>query len=219
MRPFGFWPVWALTVILATGPTALALVVVNEDFEDDTPSSYDPANSVEPGLEGLPVNNGRPGRWLPNQYDQLTWFNNPWHDDLDTNPDTNWQLQVMQDIGPPRPGNEAFYQNQHTNCELYLHCQFIEDDCSALGLSSPGPCDNDRFSRDGFIQFATWDPNANGGNGAHVPRPAVTGEKVSGRFDWVIFDGVPLFGLVDDIQAMADSTSDEDLHACAECII
>jgi len=35
---------------------AMAIVVVDEDFEDDIASSYDPLNSLEPGLEGLPTN-------------------------------------------------------------------------------------------------------------------------------------------------------------------
>ena len=181
---------------------AMAIVVVDEDFEDDIASSYDPLNSLEPGLEGLPTN-VKAGRWLPNEYDQLPWFNNPWHDDLDTNPDTNWQLQVTENIGPDRPGKEAFYQNQHYDCALYLHCVDVKRDCQTMGLTSPGLCDNDRFSRDGFLQFTLADG---------TPRPATTGETVKGKFDFAIFDGIPVFAMSKDIQQMATDTSDEEQH-------
>ena len=189
-------------VALAAVP-AMAIVVVDEDFDDDTPSSYDPVNTLEPGLEGLPTNDGKPGRWLPNQYDQLPWFNNPWHDDLDANPDTNWQLQVTENIGPDRAGNEAFYQNQHWDCPFYIHCVEVVRDCATIGLTEPGPCDNDRFSRDGFLQFTLADG---------TPRPAVTGETVKGKFDFTYFDGIPVFALSRDIQQMAADTGDEDQH-------
>ncbi len=195
----------AIALLLAPAVSA-AITVVDEDFEDDTPSTYfplPPAVDLAPGLEGLPTNAGKPGNWLANQYHLLPWFNNPWHDDLDTNPDTNWQLQVTENIGPPRPGNEAFYQNQHTNCDLYLHCVDFKHDCNSLGLTEPGPCDNDRYSRDGFIQFSLADG---------TPRPAMPGEKLRVSFDFTSFEGIPVFALTNDIQAMADSTADEDLH-------
>ena len=91
----------AIALLLAPAVSA-AITVVDEDFEDDTPSTYfplPPAVDLAPGLEGLPTNAGNPGNWLANQYHLLPWFNNPWHDDLDTNPDTNWQLQVTANIG------------------------------------------------------------------------------------------------------------------------
>ena len=204
-----FWIVLVTLWLFATLP-AVAVVVVDEDFEDDTATSYfplPPAIDHAPGLDGLPTNAGKPGNWLANKYDLLPWFNNPWHDDFDTNPDTNWQLQVTENIGPNRPGKEAFYQNQHTNCDLYLHCVDIDNhDCdngTYLGLTEPGPCDNDRFSRDGFIQFSLADG---------TPRPAMPGEKLHVSFDFTQFDGIAIFALTNDIQAMADSTADETLH-------
>ena len=195
-----------LTLVVFAVVPAVAIVVVDEDFEDDTPTTYfplPPAVDLAPGLEGLPTNAGNPGNWLANQYHLLPWFNNPWHDDLDTNPDTNWQLQVTANIGPPRPGNEAFYQNQHTNCDLYLHCVDFKHDCNSLGLTEPGPCDNDRYSRDGFIQFSLADG---------TPRPAMPGEKLRVSFDFTSFDGIPVFALTNDIKQMADDTSNADLH-------
>lgn len=187
----------AIAILIFACTPAWALVVADENFDDD----IIPPNAI--ALNGPPSNNGRPGNWIPNQYHLLPWFNNPWHDELDATPDTNWQLMVTQDIGPDRPGNEAFFRNIHTNCPLYMHCQFIQDDCSSLGLTTPGHCDNDRFDRDGFMQFTLADG---------TPRPAMPGEKLIVSFDFTSFDGIAAFALTNDVQQMAEDTSDENLH-------
>ena len=201
----------AALVGFAASP-AIAVVVANEDFEDDMARTYnaDP-NIFYPGLDGPPTNQGMPGRWIPNQY----VVNDPWHDENDSNPDTNWQLQVVKDLFPGT-GNSAFFQNQHNGlnipCPDFMLCSRGGDiDCPGAG-GNPAPCNNDRYARDGFLQFATWDPNANGGNGAHVPRPAVIGDVLRIAYDVRIFDGFNSFALTNDIEKMAAETGDTDIH-------
>ncbi len=197
--------VLAVLVVLMASP-AMALVVANETFEDDSA-----ANLIYPGLTGPPTNQGLAGRWIPNQYT----ISDPWHDPMDGDPDTNWQLQVIKDLFPGA-GNSAFFQNQHNDlnipCPDFALCSRGGDrDCAGVG-GNPAPCNNDRYARDGFLQFATWDPNANGGIGAHVPRPAEVGDVLRIAYDVRIFDGFNSFALTNDIEKMAAETGDVDIH-------
>ncbi len=200
MQTYLFLVVTALISGLSMTP-ALGFFVVYEDFEDDTPTNF--VGYDAPGLDGPPTNTGRPGTWIPNQYDQLDWFNNPWFDDLDTDPDTNWQLQVTSDIGPDRAGNEAFFQNQHTSAPLYIHWSGMQQDCATSGQTQPGPCNVARFSRDGFLEFSLADGTR---------RPAMPGETLKVSFDFTFFDGIPVFALTNDVHQMAADTADETLH-------
>ncbi len=176
-------------VIVAAQP-ASGIVVAYEDFEDDTPTP-----SISPGLTGPPTNINKPGRWIPNQF----IVPDPWFDELDTDPDTNWQLQVTENLGP----DEGFFDNRHTTCPLYEYCSGRMDDCSTAGLTEPGPCDNDHFARDGFLQFTDSEGN---------PRPAVPGDKLTARFEFTSYDGMPVFALTNDLQKMVDDTANTDLH-------
>ena len=199
MKFLRFWTTAATLTVFAAAP-AMAIVVFDEDFEDDTP-----ATSVAPNLNGPPINPmGKPGRWIPNQYvvPALT-EEDPWYDPLDGDPDTNWQFSVTSNIGPDRPGNEGFFRNQHSACDLYYHCVDNSQDCEDIGLTETGPCDNDRYDRDGLLQFTNPDG---------TPRPAVVGDVLRGRFDYTSFDGITVFALVNDIHAMAASTADQELH-------
>jgi len=154
MRQGQFWIAAAALGLFAAGP-AVATVVVEEDFEDDivdesTFLAFEVDENDDPipdpffdetfPQRGLgfqqnqllhinnppdPNNNGRPGRWLPNQYDVqalgFTGDNGEWFDPLEINPDNNWQPAVVRDFrqmpinpdSPPRPGNEGFIINHH----------------------------------------------------------------------------------------------------------
>ena len=213
MKSIRFW-VALFTLALFTAAPAMAVVVAYENFEDDMARPYNPDPLIfYPGLDGPPTNDGLPGKWHPNQF----LVSDPWHDPLDSNPDTNWQLQVVKDLFPGT-GNEAFFQNQHNGldpsnpCHDFWQCSRSGDvDCPGVG-GQPAPCNNDRFSRDGFLQFATWDPNANGGQGAHVPRPAVLGDTLGIAFDVRVYEGFPVFALTNDIEKMVAETGDTEIH-------
>ena len=241
MRQGRLWIAAAALGLFATGP-AVATVVVEEDFEDDAvdettffeypldengvpiPDSFFDGTFPQRGLGFQqnqllhinnppdPTNNGRPGRWLPNQYDVqalgFTGDNGEWFDPLEVNPDENWQLAVVRDFrqmsinadGPPRPGNEGFIINHH------------QGDCSA-----DSPCTNSerigftsyKLALDGYMQFTDT---------SGTPTPANNGDVVRGRFDFAATGGVIMWGLSSDINQMVTDTAavEEDINGDGE---
>ena len=211
-------------VVLAvfTGTPAMAIVVVFENFEDD-PVVNKPF--TQPGLTGPPTNAGLPGTWIPNQY----VVPDPWFDEMDGDPDTNHQLQVVGEL-VPGASNEAFFQQRHTLCPRFMQCGqnpmkpgeypdgvdlgLTEEgirhfwatsekgnyngDCEDLGLTEPGPCASDQFSRDGFLQFSLADG---------TPRPAAVGDVLKVAMDLRVYEGIAAFALTNDIQKMAADTA------------
>ena len=188
--------VLAAMLVSIASPVVAGTVVGREDFEDDAAVTL-----TYPGLTGGPKNVGLPGTWHENQY-----VNNPWHDNLDADPDTNWQLQITKDLFPGS-GNEAFYQNQHYPTEIcpdFMPCgRAAPPDCPGDGSGNPAPCDNDRFSRDGFFQFATDDG---------TPRPAEIGDILKVGFDVRVYTGFAVFALTNDIPKMVAETGNTDLY-------
>ncbi len=197
---------------------ASAVIVAFDDFEDDGPRMNDTIDDeVEPSLLGGLQNDGRPGNWLNNKYDVdrmgFTGSNGEWFDDFDTNPDTNWQPRVVENRvnadfegSPGKPGWEMFLQNVYGTQQVGQAATH-EGKCSDI-LSEPGPCNGEKYARDAFLQFSTWDA----ANQVHVPRPAMSGETLKGSFRFTYFWGNPAFALTNDVQAMVDSTDDPDLH-------
>ena len=211
-------------VVLAvfTASPVMAVVVVFENFEDD-PVVNKPF--TQPGLTGPPTNVGLPGTWIPNQY----VIPDPWFDEMDGDPDTNHQLQVVGEL-VPEASNEAFFQQRHTLCPRFMQCGqnpmkpgeypdgvdlgLTEEgirhfwatsekgnyngDCADLGLTEPGPCASDQFSRDGFLQFSLADG---------TPRPAVVGDVLKVAMDLRVYEGIAAFALTNDIQKMAADTA------------
>ena len=174
-----------LSLALFVPVPAMAIVVVDENFEDDI------ANDSLPSLTGPPTNI-KPGRWIENQYvvPALT-EEDPWFDEFDADPDTNWQMTVTSDIGHVRPGNEGYFRNNH------------QGDCPEGFNGAPAPCNSDQFARDGFLQFT---------DAAGNPRPIARGETIRARFDFMFLDGVPVFVLTNDVQQMADDTATDEFQ-------
>ena len=223
---------WIVLVVLGlffTG-SAPAIVVVEEDFEDDVvdestffawaldengervPDSHFDGTHPERGLgfiqhqlghiNGAPTNVGRPGRWIPNQYpigspteDGMGYQGGEWFDD-DVNPDTNWQPAVVKDFrmmstnsdGPPRDGNEGFIINHHQgDCTSANPCQTP----GVIGFTSH------KLAREGFLKFT----DAAGNDVA-----TQAGDVLRGQVSFAATEGIPILGLSNNIQQMADDT-------------
>ena len=194
-----------VTLFVAVPATAEIIIVADDNFEDDIAIDNDVPSVTGNG----PTNLGKPGQWIKNKFDQLSWFDN-WPDELDADPDTNWQPRVTKDKVlldgvNPKPGNELFYQNDHgaTIHVAALSAATHEGECANYGLTEPGPCDIDKFARDAFLRFTDTAGNS---------RPAMQGELLRGSFSFTHFWGIPVFGLTNDIQQMVDDTANEDLH-------
>ena len=230
-----------LVALLGTAPAfgglSPAMVVVEEDFEDDIVDEstffnfamVNGAPEPDPFFDGTVPERGlgfnqnqtghinhlspdvgpsnpvsRPGRWIPNQYpvgspteDGMGYQGGQWFDNLDMFPDTDWQTAVVTDFrqmsintaAPPRQGNEGFIINHH------------QGDCSAAD-----PCDNPdmaaafrshKMAREGFIAFT---------DGAGNDVAAQAGDVIRGKILIAPTEGVPVLGLTNDIQGLADST-------------
>ena len=220
----------AVTVVLAA--PAAARVVIEEDFEDDV--FVEDNFIVEDGVQvllrhftnGPPTNDGRPGEWIPNQYDVsrmgfkvdlngngLLDEGDEWFDPLDLNPDTGWQFSLVKDFvnpyddplassqirnPPERSGNEGFIMSHHGDGEKQ-DCR-PENPCNVLNrVGDPSL----RQHRGGFIRFT----DANGD-----PVIAEPGDTVRGKFDFVAAGGNTAMALTNDIDAMVARTADESLN-------
>ena len=218
--------VWTALIALVLSPAlpAMAVVVLNEDFEDDIVD--DSANFIidENGEQvlvmhqqnGPPTNVGKAGTWIPNQYDVnrmgFTGSGGEWFDPSDVNPDTNWQFGLIRDLTkirtlpqspgspdtnlriPDRPGNEGFLISHH------------QGDCDA-----ENPCDvpgqvgfpSIRLNRGGFIKFS----DANG-----TSMIAEEGDTLRFSMDFIQGEGNTAIAFTNDIDAMVARTADEDLN-------
>ena len=174
--------------------SAKAVVVVEEDFEDDViveDNFIVDANAI--GGQVLvkhysntepPTNDGNPGEWIANQYDvQRMGFTGPngeWFDPTDVHPDTGWQTAVVRDFNnpvknledpavipssPARPGQEGLIMGHHS-----ADCGSGDRACDVpnrVGIPSI------RLHRGGFIRFTEADG---------APVIAGVGDTVRGRF-------------------------------------
>ena len=213
----------SLTLWVGTAAPTAAIMVVEEDFEDDvviedtfTLDADGDQIFVKHQLNGPPVNDNRAGTWIPNQYDVdrmgFTGSNGEWFDPTDVNPDTNWQMAVIKEFRkiitlplasdgsnrdartPERLGNEGLIVSHHQgDCSSERPCGVL----GQVGLPSI------RLNRGGFIKFT----DATG-----TPMAAEPGDVVRGRFDFVAVQGNTAFALTNDIDAMVDRTADEDLN-------
>ncbi len=203
MRFSHFWVAMLTLAVIAAVP-AVAIVVIEENFEDDLVPVYDGVHQTH----GPPTNNNRSGTWIANQYDVsrmgfATDLNDngqldpgdTWFDPKDMNPDTGWQFSTVRHFNSPtyisnppaREGNEGFLISHH------------QGDCEA----SCSNATSIRLNRAGFVRFTDA-----GGN----PVIAGNGDTVRGRFDFVAAGGNTAIALTNDIDAMVARTADEDLN-------
>ncbi len=202
----------------------MAVVVLDENFEDDVvddSGNFEIANDdqvlIKHQLNGPPTNVGKPGTWIPNQYDVdrmgFTGSNGEWFDETDVNPDTNWQFGMIRDLTkirtlpplssdgsnrdthiPERPGNEGFLISHHQgDCQTAYPCNILGE----VGFLSA------RLNRGGFIQFTDTDSN---------PVIAQKGDTLRFAMDFADDGGNTAIAFTNDINAMVERTADEDLN-------
>ncbi len=172
-----------LLTILISFSSAQAYVgkIFYDDFEDDI--EYDDGKPVGYNVfeNGPPVNEGRPGRWIAGQWDNIdSQFQ-----------DQNWNINVVKDsvwtwyFGDPigKPGKELFY-----------------DVCNLARFNDPFHPYNyyTTLNRDGFAKFTDALGN---------PVTAVAGQTIRGRFKFCRLGSWAAFGLVTDINAVVASTA------------
>ncbi len=213
----------ALSPLLLALSVSKAVIVIEEDFEDDVilEDNFVVDSEAIGGQRLLehfsntepPTNNGRPGEWIANQYDVqrmgFTGSNGEWFDPTDVHPDTGWQTAVAKDFNnplkdpldnsfipssPARPGQEGLLMNHHA-----------KDDCGA-NRSCDDPDEvgipRIRLHLAGFIRFAEADGTA---------VIAGVGDTVRGRFDFTA-SGNTALALTNDIDAMVARTDDETIN-------
>ena len=94
--------------------------------------------------------------------------------------------------GPPRPGNEGFIINHHqSDCRPPRSETLLCDIPGTIGFGSH------KLAREGFLKFTD-------GSGNDVATQA--GDVLRGKLLIVPTEGVPVFGLSSNVQALADST-------------
>jgi len=218
------WIAALMLVAWATLP-ALAVVVLDENFEDDVvddSGNFEVVDGEQFLIKhlhtGPPTNVGKPGTWIPNQYDVdrmgFAGSNGAWFDPTDVNPDTDWQFAVIKDLRkvitltpgpteirgardtsiPERPGNEGFVSSHHQgDCSNDLPC----------GIPGQASLASIRLNRGGFIKLS----DATG-----TPVIAEEGDTLRFSMDFSGADGNTAFGFTNNIDEMVARTTDEELN-------
>ena len=218
---------WLAALMLAAWATlpAMAVVVLDENFEDDVvddSGNFEVVDGEQFLIQhlhtGPPTNVGKPGTWIPNQYDVdrmgFTGSNGEWFDPTDVNPDTDWQFAVIKDLRkvitltpgpteirgardtsiPERPGNEGFVTSHH------------QGDCSndhPCGIPGQASLMSIRLNRAGFIKFS----DATG-----TPVIAEEGDTLRFAMDFSGADGNTAIAFTNNIDEMVARTADEELN-------
>ena len=241
MRQGQFWIAATALGLFATG-SALATVVVHEDFEDDTVDettffqfSLDENGDriPDPSFDGTfpqrglgfqqnqllhinnppdPNNGGHPGRWLPNQYDVQA--------SGFTGNNGEWFDSLE---GNPdddwQPAVVKDYRMMSINADgpprpgnEGFMINHHQGDCSA-----DYPCNNSE--RIGFPSYKlALDAYMQFTDASGTPTPANSGDVVRGRFDFAATAGITTWGLSSDINQMVADTAvtDGDINGDGE---
>ena len=231
-----FWFSLLTLVVFAVVPT-VAIVVVDENFEDDEVDDTDTFEVVDGDqflikhqLNGPPDNTGKAGTWIPNQYDvsrmgfKIDQNGNgqidpgdQWFDALDVNPDTNWQFGMIKDLTkiinlpPGSAGEDRDSRIPDRPGNEGLVVSHHQGDCNTTSAGSARPCDVP-----GKVGYSSIRLNRGGfirfTDASGTPVIAEDGDTVRFSMDFVDVGGNTALGFTNNIDEMVARTADEDLN-------